>query len=187
MSFERIKDHGAPQSTSLRVRRRRLVMVDLAASSARQVRYLKIASSHAVIRALKYCPDIRVWAQKKSRKKNKHIARALVAKEIARIVYYVLSSREPFKREVQGRHPRAHEAVEVAAPSEPERITDPLARRVPRLIGRPGACAAVVSGTALPRQSAPLKSRSGAEPEVVFGRHSWRRPRYDQRAVTSQE
>jgi transposase len=65
-------------------------------------RYLKIAFSHAAIRAIQYFPEIRVWAQKKARKKNKHIARALVAKEIARVVYYVLSSGEPFNGKFKG-------------------------------------------------------------------------------------
>ena len=65
-------------------------------------RYLKIAFSHAAVRAMQYFPEIRSWAQKKTRRKNKHIARALVAKELARIVYHVLSSGEPFNGKFKG-------------------------------------------------------------------------------------
>lgn len=65
-------------------------------------RYLKIAFSHAAVRAMQYFPEIRSWAQKKTRRKNKHIARALVAKELARIVYHVLSSGEPYNGKFKG-------------------------------------------------------------------------------------
>lgn len=53
-------------------------------------RYLKIAFNNAAVDAFRVYPEIRSFYQSKCRKKNKHLARNLVAKEIARIVYHVL-------------------------------------------------------------------------------------------------
>lgn len=57
-------------------------------------RYLKLAFSHASVRAVQYYPEIRTWYRKKKRKKPDAIARTLVSKEIARLVYHVLSKQE---------------------------------------------------------------------------------------------
>lgn len=65
-------------------------------------RYLKLAFSHAAVRAVQYYPEIRRFYQSRLRRKNKMIARALVAKEIARIVYYVLRTREPYNGKFKG-------------------------------------------------------------------------------------
>jgi transposase len=65
-------------------------------------RYLKIAFSHAAVRAIQNYPEIRTFAVRKARKKNKHIARAIVAKEIARIVYHVLKDRTDFNGTFKG-------------------------------------------------------------------------------------
>lgn len=65
-------------------------------------RYLKVVFSHAAIRAIQYFPEIREFALQKARRKNKHIARAIVAKEIARIVYYVLSTKTDFNGKFKG-------------------------------------------------------------------------------------
>lgn len=65
-------------------------------------RYLKIVFAHAAVRAIQYYPEIRAFAQKKARKKNKHIARAIVAKEIARIVYHVLTDQTEFNGTFKG-------------------------------------------------------------------------------------
>ena len=59
-------------------------------------RYLKIAFSHACIRAVQYFPEIRSFCRAKARRKPIKIARTLVALEIARIVYHVLSTGEDF-------------------------------------------------------------------------------------------
>lgn len=59
-------------------------------------RYLKLAFSHAATRAIQYYSEIRTWYRTKKRKKPEAVARALVAKEIARIVYHVLSKQETF-------------------------------------------------------------------------------------------
>lgn len=59
-------------------------------------RYLKLAFSHAAVRAIQYYPEIKRWYLAKRRVKGPMIARALVAKELARIVYYVLQHQQPF-------------------------------------------------------------------------------------------
>ncbi len=59
-------------------------------------RYLKIAFSHACIRAVQYYPEIRSFYRAKARRKPIKVARTLVALEIARIVYHVLSTGENF-------------------------------------------------------------------------------------------
>ena len=66
-------------------------------------RYLKLAFSHAQIRALQYYPEIRAFFKAKARKKPIRIARTLVALEIARIVYQVLSTQEEFTGRFKGR------------------------------------------------------------------------------------
>jgi len=65
-------------------------------------RYLKIVFAHAAVRAIQYYPEIRAFAHKKARKKNKHIARAIVAKEIARIVYHLLKEQTDFNGTFKG-------------------------------------------------------------------------------------
>ena len=65
-------------------------------------RYLKLAFSHAAVRAVQYYPEVRRWYEAKRRAKGPMIARALVAKELARIVYYVLKHREPFNGTFKG-------------------------------------------------------------------------------------
>ena len=50
-------------------------------------RYLKLASSHAAVRSIQYYPEIKRWYLAKRRAKGPMVARALVAKELARIVY----------------------------------------------------------------------------------------------------
>jgi transposase len=59
-------------------------------------RYLKLAFSHAGIRAVQYYPEIRAFFRAKARKKPIRIARTLVALEVARIVYHVLTKHEDF-------------------------------------------------------------------------------------------
>ena len=65
-------------------------------------RYLKLAFSHAAVRAIQYYPEIRRWYETKRRTKGPMIARELVAKELARIVYYVLHKPEPFNGTFKG-------------------------------------------------------------------------------------
>ena len=53
-------------------------------------RYLKLAFSHAAVRAIQRYAEIGAAYRKKLRKKNVFLARAWVRKELARIVYHVL-------------------------------------------------------------------------------------------------
>jgi transposase len=59
-------------------------------------RYLKLAFSHAAVRAVQYYPEIRAFFKAKARRKPIKIARTLVAVEIARIVYQVLKTGDDF-------------------------------------------------------------------------------------------
>jgi transposase len=66
-------------------------------------RYLKLAFSHAGIRAVQYYPEVRAFFKAKARKKPIRIARTLVYLEIARIVYHVWSTGEEFNGWFKGR------------------------------------------------------------------------------------
>jgi transposase len=66
-------------------------------------RYLKLAFSHAGVRAMQYYPEIRAFYRAKRRKKPERIARTLVALEIARIVYHVLRQQEDFNGLFKGK------------------------------------------------------------------------------------
>jgi transposase len=65
-------------------------------------RYLKLALSHAAVRAVQYFPEIKSFYRKKARQKNPAIARTLVQKEIARAVYVVLSEQVDFNHTFKG-------------------------------------------------------------------------------------
>jgi transposase len=66
-------------------------------------RYLKLAFSHAGIRAVQYYPEIRAFFKAKARRKPIRIARTLVALELARIVYQVLVKQEAFNGQFKHR------------------------------------------------------------------------------------
>lgn len=66
-------------------------------------RYLKLAFSHAAVRAIQYYPEIRRWYLARVRRKGPMIARALVAKELARTVYAVLTKQEAFNGTFKGK------------------------------------------------------------------------------------
>ena len=65
-------------------------------------RYLKIAFHHAAIRAIQYFPEVRTTFQRLQRRKGKPIARALIAKELATIVYFMLTKEEAFNGKFAG-------------------------------------------------------------------------------------
>ena len=65
-------------------------------------RYIKLALSHAAVRAVQYYPVIKRFYQKKARQKNPAIARTLVQKEIARAVYVVLKDQVDFNHTFKG-------------------------------------------------------------------------------------
>ena len=65
-------------------------------------RYLKVAFHHGAIRAIQYFDEIAVEYRRLLRRKGKAIARALIAKELASIVYAVLTKQEAFNGRFRG-------------------------------------------------------------------------------------
>ena len=65
-------------------------------------RYLKLACSHAAVRAIQSCPEVQAWHRQRLRTKGVMIARALVAKELARIVSHVLARAQDFNGTCKG-------------------------------------------------------------------------------------
>ena len=56
----------------------------------------------AAVHALQYYPPIKKYHDSKLRKKKKQVAHAILAKEIARIVYYVLKNKSHFNNHFKG-------------------------------------------------------------------------------------
>ena len=65
-------------------------------------KYLKVAFSDAAIHAVQYYPIIRKYHSSLLRKKNKQIAKTVIAKEIAEIVYHVLKNKSNFNNKFKG-------------------------------------------------------------------------------------
>ncbi len=65
-------------------------------------KYLKVAFSEAAIRAIQYYPVIRKYHTSLLRRKNKFIAKTIIAKEIARIVFFVLKYKSGFNNKFKG-------------------------------------------------------------------------------------
>ena len=65
-------------------------------------RYLKLAFRHAAVRAIQYVPGIRSFYRTLCRRKQPVVARAVVAKELARIAYDVLTKPEEFSGTFKG-------------------------------------------------------------------------------------
>jgi len=59
--------------------------------------YLKIAFTDAAVHAVRYYPEIREYYHKMQRRTNQAIARTLVAKELAKITYYILKEKTEYK------------------------------------------------------------------------------------------
>jgi transposase len=59
-------------------------------------KYLKLVFSDAAVHALQYYPVIKKYHDSKLRKKKKQVANAIIAKEIARIAFYVLKNKSDF-------------------------------------------------------------------------------------------
>jgi transposase len=66
-------------------------------------RYLKIAFRHAAVRAIQCYPEIRAFFRALARRKPPVVARAVVANELARIVYDVLTKQEAFNGTFEGK------------------------------------------------------------------------------------
>lgn len=65
-------------------------------------KYLKMAFSDAAIHAVQYYPVIRKYHSSLLRKKNKQVAKSIIAKEIAEIVYHVLKNKSNFNNKFKG-------------------------------------------------------------------------------------
>jgi transposase len=59
--------------------------------------YLKIAFSDAAVHAVRYYSEVREFYNKMRRRTNDAIARTLVAKELAKITYYILKEKTEYK------------------------------------------------------------------------------------------
>lgn len=65
-------------------------------------KYLKIVFSDTAMHAIYYYPVIRKFFESKLRKKNKNVAKTIVSKEIARIVYHTLKNKTNFDNHFKG-------------------------------------------------------------------------------------
>jgi transposase len=66
-------------------------------------KYLKVVFSDAAVHAVQHYPVIRKYHSSLMRKKNKQIAKTIIAKEIANIVYHVLKKKENFNNKFKGK------------------------------------------------------------------------------------
>lgn len=65
-------------------------------------KYLKLVFSDAAVHALQYYPVIKKYHDSKLRKKKKQVSHAIIAKEIARIAFYVLKYKSDFNNHFKG-------------------------------------------------------------------------------------
>ena len=122
-------------------------------------RYLKLAFSHAAVRAIQYYPEVRAWYGTKKRRKPDVVARALVAKGIARIVYHVLRKHQDFNGQFKGvalSRPKKEQwpllpsptvqltPTEAPASDRPRQEWEGRRRAADRDLGRRGRCASIV-------------------------------------------
>jgi len=66
-------------------------------------KYLKVVFSDAAVHAIHYYPVIRKYHSTLIRKKNKQIAKTIIAKEIANIVYHVLKNKTNYNNKFKGK------------------------------------------------------------------------------------
>jgi len=82
-------------------------------------KYLKVAFSDAAVHAVHYYPVIRKYHNSLLRKKNKNIAKTIIAKEIAEIVYHVLNNKTDFNNKFKGvelQHKKSLQWLRVVSP-----------------------------------------------------------------------
>lgn len=65
-------------------------------------KYLKMACTESGLRAAQFYSEINQFYQSKARKKHKNIARILVAKELAKICFFVLKEKIDFNNSFKG-------------------------------------------------------------------------------------
>jgi len=83
-------------------------------------KYLKIVFSDAAVHAVQYYPVIRKYKNTLLRKKNKQIAKTIISKEIARIVYHTLKTKTEFNNKFKGivlEHKKTLQWSRVASPN----------------------------------------------------------------------
>lgn len=66
-------------------------------------KYLNLASHHAAVRATQYFPEVQRFYRATARRKPPRVARALVAKELAKAAYLVLRRQERFNGTFKGK------------------------------------------------------------------------------------
>jgi transposase len=108
-------------------------------------RYLKIAFCDIAVHAIQYYPEIRAFYQRKVRRSNEGIARTIVAKELARIVFHLLKNKTDY-RGFKGQPPSRIKSFQwprlklrsqpLATPGKPPCLTDAVS--IVALIGKPG-------------------------------------------------
>jgi transposase len=93
-------------------------------------KYLKIAFTDMAVHAIQFYPEYRRLYQKILRRANEPIARTVVAKELARIVYHILKNKteyhglkgQPISHQKANQYPRLKRRS-VATPGKPVRLT----------------------------------------------------------------
>jgi transposase len=60
-------------------------------------KYLKIGFSDAAVHAIQYYPEYKRFFQKRAKRSGEAVARTCIAKELAKIVYYVLKNKTQYK------------------------------------------------------------------------------------------
>ena len=101
-------------------------------------KYLRVAFTDMAVHAIQYFPEYRRLYQKILRRSNEAIARTVVAKELARIVYYMLKNKteyrglkgQPISHQKATQYPRLKRRP-VATPGKPVRLTEALAASLP--------------------------------------------------------
>ncbi len=66
-------------------------------------KYLKVVFSDAAVHAIQYYPVIRKYNNSLLRKKNKQIAKTIIAKELAKIVFQILKKKENYNKKFKGK------------------------------------------------------------------------------------
>lgn len=83
-------------------------------------KYLKMAFMEASVRACQHYKEVKSFYQSKARKKHKNIARALVAQELAKICYHVLSKKTDFDHTFKGKTLSRHKTMKWPRLSSPD-------------------------------------------------------------------
>jgi hypothetical protein len=74
-------------------------------------KYLKIAFSDAAVHAVQYYPEFKTFYNRIARRTNPAVARTVVAKELAKIVYQLLTNKTEY-RGFKGQPPSRHKSVQ---------------------------------------------------------------------------